>query len=89
MKKDRKQLVKDAMLKRATGYDATETVEEYVERDGEICLVKRKVSTKNVPPDVSAARLVMEEGNESLTELSDEQLLAEKQRLMDLLKRSK
>ena len=45
MRKDKNQLVKDALLRRATGYDATETVEEFAECEGEIRLVKRRVST--------------------------------------------
>lgn len=86
MRKDKKQLVKDALLRRATGYEATETVEEFCECDGEIKLVKRRVSTKNVPADVAAARLVMEGLEEDVETFSDEQLRTEKRRLLQLLK---
>lgn len=86
MKKDRKKLVQDALLRRAIGYETTETIEEFTECDGEIKLVKRKVSTKNVPPDVSAVKLVMEETTPSLIDLSDEELQAEKLRLLAQLK---
>ena len=58
MRKDKNQLVQEALLRRATGYEATETVEEFSESNGELKLVKRRVSTKNVPADVAAANAV-------------------------------
>ena len=86
MKKDKITLVEQAVLRRATGYETTETVDEYVECEGEIRLVKRKVLTKNVPPDIAAAKMVIEGGDRSVTELTDEQLSAEKRRLLRKLK---
>ena len=53
---------KDALIKKALGYDAVEVVEEYVSCDeGEIKLSKKKVTKKNVPPDLSAIKILMEE----------------------------
>ena len=51
-------------------------------------MIKRKVVSKNVPPDVSAAKLLyeLEGGAENLKDLSDEELEREKQRLIELLK---
>ena len=51
-------------------------------------MIKRKVVSKNVPPDVSAAKLLyeLEGGVENLKDLSDEELEKEKQRLIELLK---
>ena len=51
-------------------------------------MVKRKVVSKNVPPDVAAAKLLLEAEGESasLKGLSDEDLEREKQRLLLLLK---
>jgi len=86
MKKDKNQLLRDALFRRATGYEATETVEEYTECDGEIRLLKKRVSTKNVPPDVTAVKMLMDEQTVDLTEMTDAQLMAEKQRLLKLLK---
>ena len=86
MKKTKRQLLEEALFRRATGYEATETVEEFAECDGEIRLIKRKVSKKNVPPDVAAAKIIMEGDNRPLTELTDEQLQAEKLRLLKQLK---
>ena len=83
-----KEQFKDALIKKALGYDATEVVEEYSTDDqGEVKLVKKKVTTKNVPPDISALKILLEDGNEvPITELTDEQLEGEKQRLLNLLK---
>ena len=54
--------------------------------EGEIRLVKRRVSTKNVPPDVTALKLVMESATQPLCDLTDAQLKAEKKRLLLLVK---
>ena len=82
--------IKDALVKKALGYDATETVEEYSEEDGEIRLVKKRVTVKNVPPDVSALKMLMEETQRDFSELSDQQLIEEKARLLkELLKEEK
>ena len=89
MDKSKKQLVKEALLRRATGYDATETVDEYADCEGEIKLVKRKVSTKNVPPDVTAAKILMEEEKDDLPAMTDEQLENEKRRLLASLEKLK
>ena len=81
---------KEALIKKALGYDATEVVEEYVSgEEGEIKLTKKKVTKKNVPPDITAIKMLMEEINENaVTGLSDEQLESEKIRLLKLLKDS-
>ena len=51
-------------------------------------MVKRKVVSKNVPPDVQAAKLLYElDGDvDNLKELTDEELENEKQRLLEILK---
>lgn len=78
--------LKDALIKKALGYDATEIIEEYVAGDeGEIKLSKRKVTKKNVPPDITAIKMLIEEGGKSVKEMSDEELNEEKQRLLNLL----
>ena len=79
--------IENALKKRAVGYDTEETVEEFSENDGEVVLTKRKVTKKSVPPDISAAKLLldMDEGETDLSALSDEQLKEEKNRLLKLL----
>ena len=83
--------LKCAIVKRAFGYDTCEVVEEYAQsKDGEIVLTKKKVTTKNVPPDVSALKILLDIGEDELVEnLTDEQLNAEMQRLLNLLNAQK
>lgn len=81
--------IRKALLKRALGYDTSEVVEEYAKNDDDMTVVRKKVTTKNVPPDISAAKLLLddiEKAKTDLSELTDEQLIAEKNRLLELLK---
>ena len=63
--------VREALHRRAVGYATDEIVEEYSVQDGEETLVRRRVTKKEVPPDISAAKLLLEE-ERPLCELSDE-----------------
>lgn len=75
--------VKAALVKKALGYDATEVVEEYVSDEaGEVKLSKKKVTKKNVPPDMSALKMLMDETFVPVGEMSDEELEKEKERLI-------
>ncbi len=75
--------VKTALKKKAFGYDATEIVEEYVsDGDGEVRLSKKRVTKKNIPPDMAALKMLIEESVIPVTELSDEELEREKERLL-------
>ena len=92
-KKNQSELDKDklkkALIKKAVGYSMDEVVEEYVcTEDGEIKLSKRKITKKNVPPDLTAVKILLEQLSENLdlSMLTDEQLEEEKQRLLKLLK---
>lgn len=76
--------IKDALLRRAVGFETDEVVEEYNFSDGEAVLVKRKVTKKAVPPDISAAKMLLE-SETPVAAWSDEQLAAEKARLLQLL----
>ena len=77
--------VKDALRRRALGFETDEVVEEYAFQEGEAVLLKRKVTKKTVPPDIQAAKILMEE-QKPLRTLTDEQLQEEKERLLRLLK---
>ena len=48
-------------------------------------LVKKKVTRKSVPPDIQAAKMLLEKQTPP-REMSDEQIAQEKQRLLQLLK---
>lgn len=78
--------VSDALLKKALGFSAVETVEEYVNDDGEIRLVKKKVTKKDVPPDTTAIKMIMDDRSQDVSEMSDEELENEKMRLIGILK---
>ena len=79
--------LEEALIKKALGYDTEEVVEEYAEGDGEIKLTKRKVTKKNVPPDITALKILLEGSGEvkSVAEMSDEELEKERARLLELL----
>lgn len=77
--------VKDALRRRALGFETDEVVEEYAFQEGEAVLLKRKMTKKTVPPDVAAAKLLSDE-EKPLSALSPEQLKAEKIRLLGLLR---
>lgn len=83
-----KESVKDALIKCAVGLSASEVVEEFsADGDGRLKLVKRKVTKREVPPDIKAVKMLMD--GECVTEASDEELAAERERLMALLKEDK
>lgn len=51
---------KSLLLKKAKGYSEDEVIEEYGLVDGELVLQKRKVATKQIPPDLSAIKILIE-----------------------------
>lgn len=74
--------IKEALLKKALGYNVDEVVEEYNSNDDGLVLTKRKVTTKYVPPDVSAIKVLRElDGEKPLEAWTDEELTAELERL--------
>ena len=83
--------VKAALVKIALGFDATEIVEEYVsDEQGDIRLSRKKVTTKNVPPDVTALKMLLEDDGTPVSQMTDDELEKEKTRLLELLsKRNK
>ena len=79
--------LRQVLIKKALGYDATEVVEEYVgNEEGDVKLTKKKVTTKNVPPDITALKLLLDENEQQVGKMSDEELEQEKIRLLKLLK---
>ena len=85
-KADLKQDLKDALIKKALGYDVKEVIEEYSsDSDGEVKLSKKKVTTKNIPPDMTAIKILLDENQKDTTQMTDEELYQEKIRLLCLL----
>lgn len=73
------------LKQKAQGYEADEVVEEYVNDQDELKLVKRKVTKKYVPPDTSAVKLLMDlEPN--IEDLTDQEILEEIERLKTQIK---
>lgn len=76
--------VMSTLLKRAMGYTVEEIVEEYAgdDRGGE--LIKRKVTTKPVPPDITALKTYIElsKQDDGYSSMTDSELMAEKERLI-------
>ena len=77
--------IRDAILKVALGFTVEEVTEEYDAKEGELRLIKRKETKKDVPPDLKAVKLLLDDGTD-YSALSDEDLEAEKQRLIKELK---
>ena len=77
--------VKQAVMKVALGYSLKEVTEEYGVEDGELKLLKRRETLKDVPPDLKAVKLLLEDGAD-YSAMTDEELEAEKQKLLIRLK---
>ena len=77
-----KQALYRALKRKALGETVTETQEEYGFEEGEAVLKKRKVVTKEIPPDLTAVKLLLEGQEASLTEMTDAELTALKERLV-------
>ena len=84
--KDFKSSVEKMLLKKAMGYKVKENVDKYASVGEEMKLVKRRITTKYVSPDLAAAKTLLElngrEEQNDLSYLSDEQLLRERTRLL-------
>jgi hypothetical protein len=83
-KMDGDESVKQALKKCAVGFDTSEVVEEFTVDNGNLVLVKKKVTRRDIPPDIKAVKMLLDEA--PAVELSDEQLEAERKNLMQRLK---
>ncbi|MCI5714378.1 MAG: hypothetical protein MR288_01985 [Firmicutes bacterium] len=78
--------LKEALIKKATGYTVKESVMEYGVEEGEEKLLKKKVSTKYYPPDLSAINILLNEKQVDIQSLTDDELELEKEKIIKLLK---
>ena len=76
--------VKDALKKCAVGFGTSEVVEEFAMDGGELRLIKRKVTRRDIPPDIKAVKMLLD--GDDVSSMTDEQLEEEKRRLMRELK---
>lgn len=85
--KGKENKIEDALLKVALGCRLEESTEEYAEVDGQMKLLKRKLTKKDVPPDLKAVQLLLSEnGGGAPQTMTDEELEAERARLLTALK---
>ena len=76
----------EALYRKAVGGTVEEVTEEYGREDD---LLKRKVTCKYIPPDVSANKAYMElAGADEIANMTDEELEKEKARLLEELKKT-
>ena len=73
--------VKKALVRCAVGFDTSEVVEEYTMADGELKLVKRKVTRRDVPPDIKAVKMLLD-GEADIGGMSDEELEERRKKLL-------
>lgn len=76
--------VKQALKKCAVGFETGEVVEEFVMEDGELRLVKKKVTKRSIPPDIKAVKMLLD--GEGLSGLSEEELERERENILAILK---
>ncbi|MBQ8885818.1 MAG: hypothetical protein IJY62_05580 [Clostridia bacterium] len=85
----KKDKIEDALLKVALGCTVEEVTEEYAEVDGELKLTKRRETKKDIPPDLKAVQMLLCENSGDVAAYSDEELEAERKRLLQELEASK
>lgn len=86
--KKKEEKVGEALLKVALGCRVEEVTEEYAEVDGELKLTKRRETKKDIPPDLKAVQMLLaaKEDGADYAAMSDEQLNAERERLLAALR---
>lgn len=83
--------IRNALLKKALGYNADEVVEEYAfNEEGELKLSKKKITKKHYAPDISAVKVLLEKYyktyEDKIAAMNDEELYLEQTELKKLLK---
>ena len=82
--------LKAALLKRAIGGNVEEVTEEYVSAGANdaLKLIKRKVSTKYNQPDVAAVKALLALDAGEMSDMTDAELVAERERILDCLRQN-
>jgi hypothetical protein len=75
--------VLNALKKCAVGFGTSEVVEEFAVDDGELRLIKKKVTRRDIPPDIKAVKMLMDESE--VSSLTDEELGEEMKKLKEML----
>lgn len=88
----KKEKLLESLYKRAEGFTVEETVTEYIiDEDGTRRPIKEKTQNKYVPPDISATKAYFElaEKQDDVSLMTDEELEAERIKLIKSLKKTK
>ena len=86
---DKRVKLKEALWKKAVGYSITESTDEMTSENGQLVLSKQRVSTKEIPPDLSALKMLIDEEGDEFDGMTDDELESERVRLIGLLKKCK
>lgn len=81
--------INDILKKFASGYKLKEKQSEYtLDKDGKMKMSKQKVNIKEVAPDIAALKALinLSNDNDSIKTMTDEELIKEKNRLLEKLK---
>lgn len=84
-----KKLLEKILTKKAKGYTTKEKTEEYIVNEGDAVLVKLKVVTKHIAPDINAVKALLELNQlteDDVSTMTDQQLEVERLRLLGMLK---
>ena len=81
-----RELLKKALWKKAVGYKLQETVDEMAVEGGVLVPVKQRIVYKDVSPDLSAIKMLLDQTKDELDLMSDEELEKERERLIEQLK---
>ncbi|MDE6691110.1 MAG: hypothetical protein K2K04_03985 [Clostridia bacterium] len=81
---EKRESVKEALTKCAVGLSASEVIEEFAVDNGELKLVKKKVTKREIPPDIKAVKMLLD--SETCGGATDEELAAERENLIRMLK---
>lgn len=87
-KEDLDEELKQAIIKKALGYTQEEVVEEYVNDDSVVTLNKKKVTKKEVAPDLNAIKILMDYFNlnsKDVENMTYEELVNEREKLRNIL----
>lgn len=92
MEKNDEENLEKALMKKAVGFSHDEVIEEYsIDEEGDVKLIKKKVTKKFSPPDIPAIKLLLDNFNKQipLESMTDDELKSEKKRLLKELEKLK
>ena len=84
--------IEEALIKKAVGFLAEEVIEEFaIDETGNSVLTKKRRTTKQVPPDVSAIKILLsyfeDQSLHQLNAMTNEELLARRDLLLAKLQK--